>query len=366
MILAAGALEFFGVVAMLVLHVVAPNRLPVVDLVVADPLLGWRHGADLDFLFYDEGALARVRTDADGFRVGESPVDHEAPVLAVLGDSFSFAAQVDWAESWPVRAAAAAEETCGLRLSPRNYGVAGYGTLQQTLLFEREVAETRPEFVVVAMFGNDIADSVGPPAGPSPPALYGVTRPWAAWEENRLTVQPAGTAEAFRVPWPIREVVGAFRGPADALVRWARPSRDVQPPARPEAPKDGMAPLGTVMGPAGWDVTSALLGRLFDKIRAAGARPALMYIEHPMAVERGAHHAFVDGSLPGAVAAERGVPFLDLGPWFRTARSAGGRPLHNLDGAGHWNADGHALAGRLAGEMLCRRFADQNPVPSPR
>jgi hypothetical protein len=379
-VLVASLSAWVGLVAALFgLHAFAPTRLPVVDFVVPDPALGWRHGADLDLLFYDEERVARILTSAAGFRIGgESVPDstaHTDLALAVLGDSFTFAGQVHWPQTFPALVGDRVAACRGQQVRVHNFGVAGYGAVQEWQLYRGAVAPLAADLVLVAFFGNDVADDLPPGSERSRAALDGAGRPWAVTDVAGIP-QPVGPdpGEGFRVAQPLRVVVGTARRAADRL--WMAFS-DVTHPAAATLAASGLAAatdstspegrrLGVTEPPPGWSVTAAVLKALLAEIAAAGSQAVLVHIGHPAAVERGLAHPFVDESLTAAVATEAGALFVPLESAFRRYRHATGDALHLLGGMGHWNERGHALAAELIGRALCDSDASQNPVPSPR
>ncbi len=368
------------VVALLGLHAFSPERLPAVDFVVPDPDLGWRHGAGLDLLFYDEGRIAHIRTNPAGFRIDGEP-DREPSAsaeleLAALGDSFTFAGQMDWSQTFPAMVGERLAACRGQRVRVRNFGVAGFGSVQEWLLYRREVAALSPDWVLVAFFGNDVADDLPPGPQRSHAALDGAGRPWAVTNFAGLPrAQGPEPGEGFRVAQPIRAVVGTARRAADRL--WMAFSDLPNPPLPPLAPAglaaamdmtpiEGERRLGVTEPPPGWPATAAVLKALLQEIEATGSQAVLVHIGHPAAVERGLAHTFVDESMTAAVAAAAGATYVPLERAFRRYRLATGNALHLAGGLGHWNEVGHQLAAELIGRTLCMPAASQNPVPSPR
>ncbi|MBI4206766.1 MAG: SGNH/GDSL hydrolase family protein [Betaproteobacteria bacterium] len=83
--------------------------------------------------------------------------------IAVLGDSFAEALQVDLKDTFwsllPERLARCGLES-GKRIEAINLGVSGYGTAQQLLTLRRRVWEYAPDLVLVAFFpGNDVRNN---------------------------------------------------------------------------------------------------------------------------------------------------------------------------------------------------------------
>ena len=111
---------------------------------VSDDLLGWtvgrgRRSADGLYLSSVEG-IRSPRSDT-------VYADRRAAYrIATIGDSFTFALEVPFEDSW----GAALEQALGPEVTVRNFGVDGYGVDQALLRYERDARPWRP---TVALFG---------------------------------------------------------------------------------------------------------------------------------------------------------------------------------------------------------------------
>ena len=100
-----------------------------------------------------------LRTDEDGFRVGEKVSAASVPAILILGDSFTFALGVDYQQSFAGRL----EEAFAGRYRVINTGVSGYGPMQYHAVLDYLLGDRglRPKAVVVATYlGNDFHDCV--------------------------------------------------------------------------------------------------------------------------------------------------------------------------------------------------------------
>ena len=111
-----------------------------------------------------------VRVNSAGFRGGDVSLDPPADVLrvAVLGDSFTEALQVDEQATWvqQLQAQLNADQRCPLRrgrasgVQLLNFGVGGYGTGQELLTWRHLASHYNPQLVVLAIYpGNDFTDN---------------------------------------------------------------------------------------------------------------------------------------------------------------------------------------------------------------
>lgn len=120
-----------------------------------------------------------VTIDAESRRnVPFEPATEELRI-AVLGDSFMMAREVGDNEHF---AAVLARLLGNARVD--NYGVPGYGTIQQFLTYRDKASDTRPDITILALFdGNDIADNSARLSVRDP---LGVLRPFFAPDTREL------------------------------------------------------------------------------------------------------------------------------------------------------------------------------------
>lgn len=323
-----------------------------------DSELGWRHVP---------GALGRLvspefdvgyRINSRGLRDSETdPSGVQGKRLVLLGDSF--------AEGWGVEIGEAVSEQLEERLSSGgvrgevfNFGVAGYGTDQQLLLFERHRLAYAPDIVLLLFYGNDLWNNaldrgIGIERGFKPRFVLGPgnslrltgvpvrrTRYWDL--DARLSLDQRVSRYAFE-HWHLA-----------ALLRKAF-SREV-PAAQRRDFYLGLYGTGAAAErfEKAWRTTARLLLELDIRVRRADARLLLVYVPAIVQIEREDWLAKISrfGLLEeeyaldkpnrrlAAAAAEHGIPFLDLSPAFLAAAVT--ETLFHRDS--HWNASGHALA----------------------
>lgn len=119
---------------------------------IGDRHLGWRMRPGVQFRWGMHSYLANKQ----GFR---SPYDfdtvHTRPVIAIVGDSFSFGTGVEY------------DDTFGALLDDQlpegvvlNFALPGYGIDQMWMMIRHEVIPRRPDFAVVAFVDQDFARSL--------------------------------------------------------------------------------------------------------------------------------------------------------------------------------------------------------------
>lgn len=351
--IAAGLLAAEGVLALLAPQI---HRLPAAWEV--DAQLGWRHIPGANGRLVTPEFDVGYRIDADGRRQHAPILGVAAPArIQLYGDSF--------AEGWGVEADSGlaarleAELAAGGRpASVSNYGVAGYGTDQEMLLFDAAGAAARPDLVLVLFYGNDLWNNasrfgIGAERGPKPYFRVG------ADGALHLLGQPVPTPPLPEKAWTQRL---AERCHLFALARKA---------SRPEAVDRAQsldfysALYGRDEGRyrALWELAERLLAAFHERAARAGARLVLVYAPAIVQVEtddwrakRELHGLTGDYDLAAPnrrlaeIAARGGIPFLDLGPAF--AEAAARQRLFFRDS--HWTAAGHALAARTVAGFVAQ------------
>lgn len=167
--------------------VVVPN------VMVLDPVLGWRHRPDVRRTYYTEGVAAKVQTYAYGLRsVLPAPGDHRPRVL-VVGDSFVDGLEVSDADHFVTLWARARPD-----LALINAGIGGYGTIQESLWLDEILPVAKPDRIVLVVDRTDLVDNVTPfyaGIGPRPYSRQpdGVVE--LSWEAFRPLLLPVPAAE---------------------------------------------------------------------------------------------------------------------------------------------------------------------------
>ena len=332
----------------------------------------------------------KVTINRDGLR----DVDHNrqpaAGVLrvAVLGDSFSEALQVNLEATWwkQLEHLLNATPDCAFRqgypggVEMVNFGVGGYGTGLELLTWRQQAHAYAPRKVLLAMFlGNDIQDNTPQPRPDLPVFQFG----------------PAGTLvidNGFRTSGGSRfrfSPLGRFLdGVVDrsALLQLANEAKNRWASRRGPDPKPlATTPLPEQDDPKGWAMTGALLRSLREEVKAGGAELIVTSLSTPEQTwpDRAARQtAFLRAGLRpfareerlSSVLAPLGVPYLPLAEELQQRADRDGVTLHGFSGQqpgyGHWNQVGHrlaaeALARRLSGKPSAQTPTDQAAWPTP-
>ena len=129
---------------------------------VSDPVLGFRNRPNGSFRNFKIRGRPLVTTDALGYRNGFGwSVDADTPVVAFLGDSTTFCAEVEDSETGPSEVARHLRSRFRIRVL--NAGVRGYNTVQAKRALE-QVLERFPEtrVAVYTYAENDLVENLNP------------------------------------------------------------------------------------------------------------------------------------------------------------------------------------------------------------
>lgn len=311
----------------------------------------------------------QVRVNSAGFRGPEINLAPPASGLrvAVLGDSFTEALQVDQQATWvqQLQRRLNADPRCPLLtghpagVEVLNFGVGGYGTGQELLTWRHLASRYKPALVILAIYpGNDITDNDPTPRKDRP--VFRLERDGQLSIDQSFREQPA---TRWRLS-PLGQLVeSAFNhsrllqllNEAKNRLAAQRTSPKAMPPAAPPAPPQASEEA--------WAITDALIGQLNKEVRAQGSQLLVVSTSSPEQVwprpdQRPSQPFAQEQRLAGLLASRR-IPYLALGPLLQRQADQQGLTLHGFSGQapgeGHWNTDGHRLAAAAIAPWLCRQ-----------
>lgn len=297
-----------------------------------------------------------VTIDPRGFRSTgrkSAPASLEVPLVALLGDSFTFGRGVGDEETF----AALLPQFTRRPLRVVNAGLPGIGVPRAVGRYQRHVRPLAPDVVVLVVFlGNDLSDAR--PDGEAIRIVDGLIAPaatptgWRSWLYRRShLVRLTGTAGAAPAVGSLRRLFGLGEPFAVRSLRREMTNYALDPPPSIEAARTA---------------TEEAIERLAATCRADGALlVAVLAPDRIQLVEaswRGALEmlrvdpAAYDPRRPQSVFVrlfERSdIPLLDLTPSFEAALRRGERLYFRRDR--HWNASGHRLAAEEIGRFVDR------------
>jgi hypothetical protein len=310
-----------------------------------DARLGWHlvPGAEVEWHTGRE-RTTHVRINSDGFhdRDYERAIGpNTTPVMAVLGDSMVANINVEQPEVFT----ALVQQQTPL-WSVRNFGVGGYGQVQELLLLKDVLRTWSPKIAVIVVYpGNDFTDNLGD---------YGVTgyhRPGCRLSsDGDLELLGDVTASDRRLPPPtIHSFISGTR-----LYGLAKSAAERTLFSKKEMPFEFRLcrrEWGTEETYA-WEIMKALLAAMarecqqHDCVFAVVVAPCHWQVQQEdwqqVAVEYRLDRSVYSRAGPNerivAVCAERGYPCLDLLPVLKRFADQGERLYYRTDI--HWNAQG--------------------------
>ena len=323
--------------------------------------------------------------------LGYRDVEHELTKppgtfrIAVLGDSFAEARQVDLKDTfWHLLGEdlGSCPALGGKRVEVFNFGIGGYATTEELLTLRKDALRFAPDLVLLAFFaGNDVHDN-SRELGAT--AAWRSPRPVHYLDHGRLVLDPSyhpslsrrllyegvqhlrllEVVNEVRRIWTVR-MIRASAGANQDHIELGTVSDIYAPPADPAWQE-------------AWLVTEALLARMNEEARAGGARFVLATITmseqvHPdPAVRRELEQRpeikdllYPDHRI-AEIGRQHGFPVINLAERLREVASRDGVYLHGFKntvmGQGHWNEAGHRLAGKLMSDDLCELLSAPAPA----
>lgn len=329
-----------------------------------------------------------VKLNAEGAR----DVDHETAKpedtlrIVVVGDSFAAAFQVELEQAfWSVaeRELAGCAALGDRRVEVINISKNGYGTAEELLALRRFGFAYNPDWVVLAFLtGNDFRNNSRD--------LKRSARPYFVYEGGELVLDDSyedsskfrrwtgwrgdlwyGLVRYSRLVQTVRhlrrkiKVMIALSG-REEEVAGAEPGLDAQIYLEPSDPAWRSA----------WRVTEDVIRLMRDDVQAQGARFLLMTLSNPIqvnpdrtlredyAAKIGATDLFYADRRLRALAQQEEMASLTLSPDLSEWAEQNDTCVHGFQEPwvcrGHWNAEGHRVAGERLAEKLCREFTPES------
>jgi len=360
--------------------------------------------------WYRKEGEAYVEINSDGLRDREHSKQKPPGTLrvAVVGDSYAEAFQVGQDKAfWSVmeRRLRECPAPAGGRVEVINFGVSGYGTAQELITLREKVWAYSPDVVLLAVTtNNDVLDN-------SRALKLADEIPYFTLRDGQLVLDDSfRDSRSFRLRgsalnragrWlrdrlrfvqavhlaqvALKSRLDAWRHRDDAQDR--QKDAGQQPPAQQQAaPSERQGAPTDELGAANviyreptddtwrdaWAVTEKLMATMNAEVRAHGARFLLVTLSNGIQVypDASARKGFADRlgvedlfyaeRRLRALGAREGFPVVNLAPELQRLADERKVYLHGFGrelGNGHWNEDGHRVAGGLLAESLCGMLA---------
>lgn len=316
--------------------------------------------------------------------------------IAVLGDSFTEAVQVDIEQTWWRRLEALLNERgcLGRPVEILNFAHSGYSNTQSLVTLRRDVARHRPDEVLLAFFsGNDVLEN-------HPTLAYDPIRPFLKEVSAEGVVdelaQAVGLTEKWRVDYAFRDHHG-YRAADDWTVqtrfavleysylaqqlvfvwdRWrVRQLIDLEGDSQNWQWEPGIdvrvyAPPKDAVWDQAWQLTRENIRLMRDAAQDMNAEFKLISMSNGaqvapqrnqpasrnLANKLGVPDLFFPEWQLGQIAEKLDVPYLPLAPGLARRVLQENVYLHGFGpstGIGHWNETGHRFAADLLANQYC-------------
>lgn len=333
--------------------------------------------------WYTAEGRAFVAINRDGLRDCEHSLDKPKNCLriAVLGDSYAEAMNVELADSFPKvleRTLNASVIRTGMQFEVINFGVSGYGTGLEYLTLQQKVWKYSPDVILLAFFaGNDVSDNSSDLSRnlKSPFPFFDCDETGMLIVDNSFRQDPSWKNHRWLEQLGLIDMINSSsilqitnavirngsRRDLDTTVTdcpWNEPGLSVEVYREPTNDQWRKA----------WKVTETLIRMLNSEVEQHGAKLHVVTLSrgvqvHPDPQYRQSFMNALDISdlfYPDRRIAElcgqEGIPVLMLAPYLQAIAEETGIYLHGAantrPGTGHWNENGHKLAGqRIAAEL---------------
>jgi hypothetical protein len=314
--------------------------------------------------------------------------------VAVVGDSFAESLQVPIdATFWAIMEARLKEcASAADSVEVLNFGVSGYGTAQELITLRERVWDYSPDIVLLAITtNNDITDNS---------RLLRKTNdvPYFVYKDGQLVLDDSFRA-ASGFTWkqatqttPIRFfrdrsrviqlIIEAYRGLRLLLASLRSSHKSSLVPAGDQKPDPRLLVQSVDLGidnfvylePANrtwqdaWSVTENLIVQMCDEVRARGAKFVAVTLSNGVQVtpapetraafmkQFGATDLFYPDRRIKSLGDRKGFSVITLAPPLQAYAEQNKVFLHGFGdnlGSGHWNVNGHRVAGEMLADKLC-------------
>ena len=354
--------------------------------------------------WYRKEGESYVRINSDGLRDAEHAKQKPENTLriAVIGDSYAEAFQVPLENAfWKVLENRL--QTCatlgGKKVEVINFGVSGYGTAQQLITLQRQVWDYAPDVVLLAVTtNNDITDNsrVLKKTDEIPYFVFRgdklelddsfrrnsafrwrlstLSRIGTWFRDNLRFVQLAHHAQYALKNYLAKRRAATEPPPVLNQLKAENAPPPPNPPVRAEdVGIDNMIyrePADDVWREA-WRVTEGLMTEMRRETEAKGAKFLVVTLSNGIQVfpEEAPRRAFLDkigatdifypDTRIKNLGARENFTVYNLAPELQVYAEQNKVFLHGFGanlGNGHWNAEGHRVAGEMLSQKLCAEF----------
>ena len=354
-----------------------------------DPIRGVAHIPNSRSIVRNHRKTFVVEINSDGWRGPEVALAHPSGTfrIALLGDSFIEAFEVAFENTVGEVLERRLSQLRGTPVEVLNFGHGGYGTTQELLTLENEVWKYSPNLILLAVTtGNDISDNLR--------ALKQADYvPYHVYQGSQLVLDTSflrSPGYRSRRRWT-RELSGVIRHSRLAQllnrVRAVRRRDAVRQAEADAVPGDELGlrdevevPPTTPVWREAWRVTEGILKLMNEECRRHHVPLAMVTLTRGIQVtprrekkqeflrELGVEDLYYPERRLHEFGDNHGIPVFNLAPTMAAQaeeRQVFFHAFHDSLGVGHWNEEGHRVAGELIAGWLAREFPAGSSVPSP-
>jgi hypothetical protein len=292
-----------------------------------DRQLGWAPLENITAVHNGKRATSVVHQNQYGMRgpddIQLNKTSGEKRVL-VLGDSYVWGFGVDQSKLF------SAPEVHGNNEELLNFGVSGYGTDQEYLLYLRKGKDFVLDEVVVAFTPyNDVANNLAS-------EQYSHLKSYFTLEGGQLVLHDDHVRQK-----KFNSMINALNRHSRVLNALSELVRMVEDAVNPAKPKEFASETVTDKDRAGVELTVAILKKLQEAVAAHNADFYVIFIPYQPHIEKRLpdNHPLVPLIAAGLTRA--GIRYREPYPEFVKAAVAGTHPFNDPDN--HFSAEGHAL-----------------------
>lgn len=333
-----------------------------------------------------------IRINSYGQRDREHTIEKPQGTLriAVLGDSYAEAFQVEMEHTfWTVfeTQLRTCPDLSGQSVEVLNFGKSGYGTAQELLTLRHKVWQFSPDIIVLAFLsGNDLRNNLRELEQTD-------SIPYFVRREGELVLDDSfrklGGAQRysshffrtfyfvhdhFRIVQVLNEIRGRFRNFQRARSKTKREQSDAASADSIGLDDNIYFPPRNDLWSEAWAVTEELLLLLKEEVESNGAKLLVVGLSNPPQVHTDAQfrerfqarlnveNLFYPDRRLEQFCAERKIHALLLAPKLAAYAEEHETLLHGFGdnlGGGHWNENGHRVAGELIAPALCALIASE-------
>ncbi len=345
----------------------------------SDHLLGSSLRANTEGVWKQEGN-AVVKINSDGLRDVEHALEKPGDVfrIAVLGDSYMEAFQVDFENSFPSLLQQKLQhkaQLLGKKIEVINFGCSGYGTARELIMLQQRVWKYSPDLVLLAFLtANDIRDNSK--------ALNKIDYiPYYYFDKDKelrldqsflqsgAYLNRSGLAARF-----FYETINNIR-----LLQLLNDIRRISISSFATDRNDKQTEAGLddliYMPPQSpdwedaWNVTEALILEMRDEVVSHNARFQVVTLSNGIQVtpdkdkkqstldKLGIKSLFYPDNRIQNFAQKNNIKVISLAPELANIAESDGVYFHGFEntelGSGHWNEKGHLYAAEIVSRELC-------------